>query len=80
MAQFIRLKPVFKETIWGGSALAQRGFDIPGDHTGEAWVTSAPSTPAISSTSPGHGARHPRRHRPAGSPAEQRYHLPTVRL
>lgn len=41
MAQFIRLKPVFKETIWGGSALAQRGFDIPGDHTGEAWVTSA---------------------------------------
>ena len=39
MAQFIRLKPVFKETIWGGSALAQRGFDIPGDHTGEAWVT-----------------------------------------
>ena len=41
MTQFIRLKPVFKETIWGGSALAQRGFNIPSDHTGEAWVTSA---------------------------------------
>lgn len=50
MAQFIRLKPVFKETIWGGSALAQRGFDIPGDHTGEAG--SPVPTPMATARSP----------------------------
>ena len=42
--------------------------------SGTSCCTRAPSTPAISSTSPGHGARHPRRHRPAGGPAGQRYH------
>lgn len=41
MPQFIRLKPVFKETIWGGDALKDMGFEIPSDHTGEAWITSA---------------------------------------
>ncbi len=36
------LKPVFKETIWGGSSLRKDyGYDIPSDHTGEAWAVSA---------------------------------------
>jgi mannose-6-phosphate isomerase len=36
------LKPVFKERIWGGTALAtQFGYDIPTDQTGECWAISA---------------------------------------
>lgn len=41
MPHFIRLRPVFKETVWGGSNLGRMGFEIPSDHTGEAWITSA---------------------------------------
>jgi len=37
-----KIKPVFKEMIWGGSRLNGKfGFDIPSKTTGEAWVVSA---------------------------------------
>lgn len=37
----IFLQAVFKEKIWGGQALRdQFAYDIPSDHTGEAWVIS----------------------------------------
>lgn len=40
--EILILKPVFKETIWGGERLkTQYGFDIPSDHTGENWCISA---------------------------------------
>lgn len=36
------LKPVFKEMIWGGTALREQfGYDIPSDKTGECWAISA---------------------------------------
>jgi mannose-6-phosphate isomerase len=36
------LKPVFKERIWGGTALQQEfGYEIPTDKTGECWAISA---------------------------------------
>ena len=36
------LKPVFKEMIWGGTALRDLfGYDIPGNKTGECWAISA---------------------------------------
>jgi mannose-6-phosphate isomerase len=36
------LKPVFKERIWGGTALHKKfGYEIPSDHTGECWAISA---------------------------------------
>lgn len=40
--------PVFHEKIWGGTGLRDRfGYDIPTDHTGEAWAISAhPHGPA----------------------------------
>ncbi len=43
------LKPVFKERIWGGSALKREfGYDIPNDHTGECWAISAhPNGPSL---------------------------------
>lgn len=31
------LEPVFQERIWGGTNLAQFGYDLPSDHTGEVW-------------------------------------------
>ncbi len=38
----IFLEPVFQERIWGGQKLkTEFGYDIPYDHTGEAWVISA---------------------------------------
>jgi len=38
----LRMNPVFKETIWGGSRLRDDfGYDIPSDHTGECWGVSA---------------------------------------
>lgn len=38
----IRINPVFKEVIWGGSRLkTDFGYDIPSDHTGECWAVSA---------------------------------------
>jgi mannose-6-phosphate isomerase class I len=42
MRKMIELEPVFKETIWGGSSLRDRfGYQIPSEHTGEAWTVSA---------------------------------------
>ncbi|TMN21609.1 mannose-6-phosphate isomerase, class I [Lentibacillus cibarius] len=38
----IFLRPVFREKIWGGQKLkTEFHYDIPSDHTGEAWVVSA---------------------------------------
>ncbi len=40
--ELFKIKPVFKEMIWGGKQMRERyHFDIPSDHTGEAWVVSA---------------------------------------
>ncbi|MEH7179345.1 mannose-6-phosphate isomerase, class I [Neobacillus vireti] len=43
------LKPVFKERIWGGTALKDEfGYEIPTDHTGECWAISAhPKGPSV---------------------------------
>ena len=42
MSGLIFLKPVFKESVWGGSRLRDVfGYDIPSDHTGECWGISA---------------------------------------
>ncbi|MDP4083198.1 MAG: mannose-6-phosphate isomerase, class I [Bacillota bacterium] len=43
------LKPVFKERIWGGTALEKEfGYLIPSDKTGECWAISAhPNGPSI---------------------------------
>ncbi len=35
------LEPVFQERIWGGTNLAQFGYDLPSDHTGEVLGISA---------------------------------------
>ena len=44
MRDIIFLQPVFKQMLWGGTRLRDEyGYDIPGDHTGEAWVVSAHS-------------------------------------
>ena len=41
-AQPLFMEPVFKEMIWGGTALRDVfGYDIPGDDTGECWAISA---------------------------------------
>ncbi|WP_020155323.1 mannose-6-phosphate isomerase, class I [Caldibacillus debilis] len=41
MMEPIFLQPVFKERIWGGTALRDRfGYAIPSDHTGECWAIS----------------------------------------
>ena len=38
----IFLSPIFKERIWGGRRLKEVfDYDIPNDHTGEAWAVSA---------------------------------------
>lgn len=38
----IFLKPAFQDRIWGGSKLRELfNYDIPNDHTGEAWIISA---------------------------------------
>jgi mannose-6-phosphate isomerase len=43
------LKPVFKERIWGGTALQKEfGYDIPSEMTGECWAISGhPNGPTI---------------------------------
>ncbi|MDO4169820.1 MAG: class I mannose-6-phosphate isomerase [Lachnospiraceae bacterium] len=42
MGHILKMKPVFKEMIWGGHKLRDvYGYDIPSDHTGEAWAISA---------------------------------------
>lgn len=38
----LKIKPIFKEMIWGGNRLKQEfGFAIPSDYSGEAWVVSS---------------------------------------
>lgn len=40
--ELLKIKPVFKEMIWGGDRIKTiYGMPIPSDHTGEAWVVSA---------------------------------------
>jgi mannose-6-phosphate isomerase len=48
------LRPVFKERIWGGTALqTEFGYDIPNDQTGECWAISAhPNGPSIVENGP----------------------------
>lgn len=42
MSSIIKLKPVFKERIWGGTKLRDYfGYDIPSENTGECWAISA---------------------------------------
>lgn len=42
MEELIKLKPVFKEMIWGGAKLrTDFHYDIPSDKTGECWAVSA---------------------------------------
>lgn len=44
MGDILFLEPIFKEMIWGGSCMKERfGYNIPGEHTGEAWIVSAHS-------------------------------------
>ncbi|GLC31235.1 mannose-6-phosphate isomerase, class I [Clostridium omnivorum] len=45
MSSIIKLKPVFKERIWGGTRLRDYfGYDIPSENTGECWAISALSS------------------------------------
>jgi mannose-6-phosphate isomerase len=48
------LKPVFKERIWGGTALEKEfGYEIPNEHTGECWAISAhPNGPSVVENGP----------------------------
>ena len=41
MKQIIYLEPVLKENLWGGTRLAEYGYDLPSDHVGECWGVSA---------------------------------------
>lgn len=42
MEELLKLKPVFKEMIWGGDRLrTDFHYDIPSDKTGECWAVSA---------------------------------------
>lgn len=54
IVQPLFLKPVFKERIWGGTALQKEfGYDIPTDKTGECWAISAhPNGPSIIENGP----------------------------
>ncbi|WP_412991178.1 mannose-6-phosphate isomerase, class I [Neobacillus sp. 3P2-tot-E-2] len=54
MLQPLFLKPVFKERIWGGTALeTQFGYDIPSNQTGECWAISAhPNGPSLIESGP----------------------------
>ncbi|MCP3740013.1 mannose-6-phosphate isomerase, class I [Rossellomorea sp. BNER] len=49
MKQPLFLEPVFKERIWGGTALSEEfGYEIPSKQTGECWAISAhPNGPSI---------------------------------
>lgn len=42
MKEQLKLEPVFKQMVWGGSRMRDYfGYEIPGDDTGEAWTVSA---------------------------------------
>lgn len=55
--EFIKLQPVFKSMIWGGTRLRDRyGFQSPYESTGEAWVVSAhPNGDCLIEGGPYHG-------------------------
>ena len=59
MAEPLFLEPVFHEKIWGGTGLRDEfGYDIPSDHTGEAWAISAhPHGPAAIKNGPYKGMK-----------------------
>lgn len=40
MREIINLKPVLKETVWGGKRLEEYGLSLPSDHVGESWAIS----------------------------------------
>jgi mannose-6-phosphate isomerase len=48
------LQPVFKERIWGGTALhTEFGYELPNDKTGECWAISAhPNRPSVVENGP----------------------------
>nr|WP_308806344.1 mannose-6-phosphate isomerase, class I [Neobacillus niacini] len=54
LLQPLFLKPVFKERIWGGTALkTEFGYDIPTENTGECWAISAhPNGPSVTENGP----------------------------
>lgn len=39
--EILRLEPVFKDMVWGGTALREFGYDRAGEKTGECWGISA---------------------------------------
>ncbi len=42
MSSIIKIAPIFKEKMWGGTRLKEMyGFDIPSDKTGELWAVAA---------------------------------------
>ncbi|MBR5712620.1 MAG: class I mannose-6-phosphate isomerase [Lachnospiraceae bacterium] len=41
MSQLLYLKPTLKERIWGGTRLAEYGYELSSDHVGECWGISA---------------------------------------
>lgn len=42
MGHILKMQPVLKEMIWGGNKLKDIfGYEIPSDHTGEAWAIAA---------------------------------------
>ncbi|MCD2370522.1 mannose-6-phosphate isomerase, class I [Bacillus sp. BS3(2021)] len=41
MTEPLFFEPVFKERIWGGTALASFGYEIPSEQTGECWAFAA---------------------------------------
>lgn len=56
----ILLQPYFREKIWGGNKLhTDFHFDIPSEHTGEAWVISAHPSCESTVTSPAAVAGQP---------------------
>ncbi|WHY80209.1 mannose-6-phosphate isomerase, class I [Neobacillus sp. WH10] len=57
MLQPLFLKPVFKERIWGGTALQEEfGYNIPKENTGECWAISAhPHGPSVIENGPYEG-------------------------
>lgn len=40
MKEIIHLKPVLKETVWGGKRLEEYGLTLPSEHVGESWAIS----------------------------------------
>jgi len=54
MLQPLFLKPVFKDRIWGGTALRDEfSYEIPNENTGECWAISAhPNGPSIIENGP----------------------------